>query len=366
MRDGEISAAGAILLEERSRQLARFNARHSIDQGAGAATVNAESIVFGPDLQPFEITERARGMIEAVRGQIAVAADITWTREQVLGAGRVRIDGVSLATSTIPIVNDVRGEVFFDDLFELTTPPSQHVTVGELNPGIAVRNGRVGFQLLRDREAGQDHRVAIEEAEFDFASGSLGLTPTIITLGADETEFLLTLRNVQAAELLSALNIPDVTATGQIEGSFPLTLTRRSALVNGGVLRAQGEGGVISYTGDAGADATGVSRLAFDALRRFNYDSLHLTLDGDLNGDVVSSIEFSGRNSGQPVDLGPVAPVPGLGRVTVRGVPFQFNVRVEAPFRRLAQTAATITDPGALINRSRGEEPVDPDAEAPR
>jgi hypothetical protein len=88
-----------------------------------------------------------------------------------------------------------------------------------------------------------------------------------------------------------------------------------------------------------------------------------------LNGDVISSIEFSGRNFGRSVDLGPIAPLPGIGRVMVRGVPFEFNVRVTAPFRRLAQTAATITDPGALLEQSRRDEarePVDPDTPPPR
>jgi translocation and assembly module TamB len=135
------------------------------------------------------------------------------------------------------------------------------------------------------------------------------------------------------------------------------------------VLSAQGEGGVISYTGQAGANATGVSRIAFDALREFNYDNLRLTLDGDLNGEIVSSIEFSGRNGGRPIDLGPIVDVPGVGDVTVRGVPFDFNVRVTAPFRRLAQTAATIIDPGSLIDQARdpeAQEPVDPDTPPPR
>jgi translocation and assembly module TamB len=172
--------------------------------------------------------------------------------------------------------------------------------------------------------------------------------------------------------LLRTLNVPDLSATGELEGSFPLLLTRRSAFVEGGVIRAQGEGGVLSYTGQAGESATGVSRIAFDALRSFQYDQLSLTLDGDLNGDVVSSIAFSGHNSGRPVDLGPIAPIPGVGRVTVRGVPFDFQrPRVTAPFRRLAQTAATITDPGALINQSREQveepqEPVDPDTPGQR
>ncbi|MGD9967358.1 MAG: YdbH domain-containing protein [Hyphomonadaceae bacterium] len=363
LRDGDITASGGILLEQQGRQLARFEARHDVEQGAGAAHIAAASIVFGPDLQPYDITERARGLIENARGPVAAAADIAWTHESLTSAGRVRLDGVSLATATIPIVDNVRGEIIFDDLFTMTTPPGQEIRVGELNPGIAVRDGRVRFQLL------EDSRVAIEHAEFGFASGMLTISPTTITLGADETPFELRLHDVDAADLLRTLQVPDVNATGQVEGNFPLLLTRRSAFINHGVLRSQGEGGLLSYTGEAGAETTGVTRIAFDALRSFRYDSLTITLDGDLNGDVVSSIAFSGRNTGRPVDLGPIVPAPGLGNVTVRGVPFRFNVRVTAPFRQLAQTASTITDPGSLIERANpqtGEEAVDPDTSSPR
>jgi hypothetical protein len=70
-----------------------------------------------------------------------------------------------------------------------------------------------------------------------------------------------------------------------------------------------------------------------------------------------------------------MAQIPGVGQVSVRGVPFDFNVRVSAPFRSLAQTAASITDPGPLITRATVGEPapveqspaaVDPDTSAPR
>jgi hypothetical protein len=91
-------------------------------------------------------------------------------------------------------------------------------------------------------------------------------------------------------------------------------------------------------------------------LRNFRYDALSLTLDGDLNGEVVSSIEFSGHNQGGAVDLGDIAPIPGVGAVAVRGVPFDFNVRISAPFRSLAQTAATITDPSVILNRAQEDD----------
>ena len=297
-----------------------------------------------------------------MRGDIAVVADIAWTRENIASTARMRLNGVSLSTATIPEVKGARGEIFFDNLFEMTTPPGQQISIEELDPGIAVTNGRVVFQLL------PEERVSIESAEFDFALGTLAMAPATISLGADATRFEVRLQDIDAANLIQTLKIPDLSVTGRIEGTFPLLLTRRSAFVEHGVLRTREGGGVISYTGNAGANATGVSRIAFDALREFHYDTLQLTLNGDLNGDVVSSIEFRGRNGGEPIDLTPIVSVPGIGGVTVRGVPFDFNVRVTAPFRRLAETAATIVDPGSLIDRSErdAEEPVDPDTPPPR
>ena len=350
VRDGRIDATGEILLADRARQLARFVAQHIIDEGTGDARVIAENIVFGNELQPYEITEQARGLVENVRGPASLNANIVWTRDALNSNGTVGLQGVSLATSTIPIVNDVRGDIYFDNLFELTTPPGQQVTVGELNPGISVLNGRIRFQLLPEEQ------VSIEQAEFDFASGTLAMSPTMITLGSEETRFELTLRDVDAGELISTFEIPDLAATGRVEGNFPLLLTRRSAFIQNGVLRTSPEGGTIAYTGNAGGDAAGPARIAFDALRDFRYDALSLTLDGDLNGEVVSSIEFSGHNQGGAVDLGDIAPIPGVGAVTVRGVPFDFNVRISAPFRSLAQTAATITDPSVILNRAQEDD----------
>ncbi|MGE0740483.1 MAG: YdbH domain-containing protein [Hyphomonadaceae bacterium] len=360
VRNGRIDAEGSLLLEARQQQLATFSAYHNIEDGHGVAQIVAPSLAFGPDFQPHDISEQVRDLAVNVRGDAAALADITWTPDAITSSGALRLDGVSMATATIPIVEDVRGTIQFNDLFELTTPPGQQIQVGLINPGVAVRDGRVRFQLLPQQ------RVAIEGADFAFAGGVLSMQPALIKLGADETRFELTLRDVDAADLLATLNVPDLAVTGRIEGSFPLLLTRRSAFIQNGVLRASPEGGNIAYTGNAGDNATGAARLAFDALRSFRYRSLELRLDGDLSDEIVTSIAFDGVNSGQPVDLGPIAPIPGLGRVTVRGVPFAFNVRVTAPFRRLAQTVTSITDPGAILNREDdAEEPEPVDQPAP-
>jgi len=360
---GRINAQGGLALAEGVRPLAHFAAQHDINAGAGSAHVVADALNFGPQLQPYDISELARGMLENVRGPASAEATIGWNSAHIAGAAVLRLDGVSLSTGTIPIIQDVRGDVRFDDLFALTTPPHQHLHVGLVDPGIAVNNGDIEFQLLAHRQ------VRIERADFEFASGKLSVTPTTIELGADATPFELTLRDVDAAALIATLNIPDVAATGRVEGRFPLLLTRRRALVENGLLASQGDGGSISYLGGAGAGASGMARVAFEALRSFHYDNLRLTLNGDLDGDIVSQIQFTGHNSGKPLDLGPIANLPGVGPVSVRGVPFKFNVQVSAPFRSLANTVAAIVDPTRLLRDNQSAPspgPVDQTRPSPR
>lgn len=347
LRDGRVGARGRIILDGDGHALANFTAEHDIESGAGAAHVVAEALVFDESLQPYEISELARGLIENVRGPASATAELRWTRDAVTATGMVRPNGLSLAMATIPSIRDVRGEVVFDDLFQLTTPPGQIVSIGELNPGIAVRNGRVQFQLLPGR------RVAIEQAAFDFAEGILAVAPTTITLGAEETRVNLTLSDVDVAALVAQLNMADLHATGRVEGSFPMRLTNRNALIENGELHASSGGGTIAYVGAAGDNVTGTARVAFDALRSFRYDDLQLTLNGDLSGEIVTAIHFTGENTGQPLDFSAISDTPV--RVRARGVPFAFDVSVTAPFRQLARTAAGVLDPGDLLGNALDE-----------
>ncbi|HWA00980.1 MAG TPA: YdbH domain-containing protein [Caulobacterales bacterium] len=360
---GKITASGRLVLEAGGRELARFTAAHDVDQGVGAAHVTAARLSFDRDLQPYQISEIARGLVDNVRGDASATAEITWGRDTFAATGHVRPDGLSLSMATIPVIQDVRGDIYFDDLLQLTTPPGQALTVGVVNPGVEVRNGRLRFQLLPEQ------RVAIEQAEFDFSSGTLSVVPTTIALGADKTQFELRLSDIDMETLLTQMNFADLKATGRIEGSFPLLLTTRTAFIQNGRLHTAPGGGTISYVGQAADSVTGAAEVAFQALKSFHYDNLEMTLSGDISGDVVTSVRFNGVNTGAPVNLGPISPVPGVGELRARGVPFRFNVTVTAPFRRLAESIGTVTNPRSLLHQtepSTGETPVDQEPLPPR
>lgn len=346
---GRVVAEGAIVLED-GRAVGVFDAAHVLESGAGEANFNVRDLRFTPQFQPDDLSLLARGVVANVSGPINALVHASWTPNTFAAEGRVSTENLSFSSATLPIVEDVSGEIVFDDLIAMTTPPRQRVTVGKINPGVEVRDGVIEFQML------PEGHVAIQRAEWPFASGVLAVAPTEIVLGAEETRFALTLRDVDVAVLLAQLQVPDLVATGRVAGQFPLVLTQASARIENGELRAAEGGGEIYYAGAAAREATGVAALAFQALTRFRYDDLSLELNGDLDGDLITSINFSGRNAGD-LDIG--AGATGPLQATVANVPFIFNVRVTAPFRRLGDMAAGAFDPRRAIEQAAQSGTVD-------
>lgn len=368
LADGRITGRGQLFLEEGERLLGDFDAVHTLETAEGEAHLRIRDIVFTNALQPYHFSELARGVIDNVRGPIEGDVDMRWGPDTLTASGRVKVTNLSLTSTTLPIVENVTGEIVFDDLFTLSTPHGQVITVGMINPGLEVRDGTIRFQLL------SDGGVSLEDARWPFAAGTLSIEPTKLTLGSEETRFSLILRDVDVHQLLQQLDIPDLTATGRVEGEFPLLLTPTAALIENGRLRTAEGGGTIAYTGDARRNATGMARVAFDALGGFRYDRLTLTLNGDIAGEIITLIEFTGVNQA-PVDMSSLTPG-GIPTFGVSEIPFRFNVRVAAPFRGLANTAASITDGASVLDQlppmeRRPEDgeppaPVDPDTPPPR
>ena len=224
--------------------------------------------------------------------------------------------------------------------------------MGEINPGVAVRDGTVRFQLKRDGV------IALESAQFPFARGKLSVQPALVTIGAAETRYALELTDVDVAQLIRDLDFKDLTATGRVQGVFPLIVTPTGARIENGLLTAAPGGGEIAYTGQAAQSvSSGPGQVAFDALRSFRYDNLALELNGDLDGEIVTGIRFQGVNN---APLTAASLVPGLRTMGATGLPFRFNVTVRAPFKDLAEGANRVINPLKAIDAARGPQGVDP------
>ncbi len=345
LEGGKATANGAIRLEKPDAALGQFTLTHDLASGNGDAAVTARALTFSPLLQPYQISETVLGVVANVAGPIDADIGAHWRSETFTTDARFDLKTLNMATAALGPVEGVSGVINFSDFATLSTPPGQTIKVGQINPGIVVKDGVISFQMKPDLN------VVLEAAIWPFAGGRLSVMPSTFDFNAKETRFTLDLADVDVNELIKQLNVKDLVATGKVEGRFPLIVTDGKARIEDGKLQAAPGGGTIQYNSDI--KQGGVAQLAFDALRSFRYDDLRLALSGNLDDELVTAITFSG------VNREPVSQSAGPAQIKLVGIPFKFNVTVRAPFVALSRTAASVTDARSLINPPSPEPSID-------
>ncbi|MBK5265217.1 MAG: YdbH domain-containing protein [Alphaproteobacteria bacterium] len=371
LRNNRLAATGT-LIEPRSQTLVtRVNIVHDLGSGAGQADLVVDSLRFDDGLQPEDVTRLALGVVANVQGVVAGAGQIRWDRNGVSSNGRFRTSDMNLAAAFGPVTG-LSGEIVFSDLLGLETPPGQTLHIANVNPGIEAVNGVIHYQLI----PGQ--RARIEGGKWPFAGGQLLLEPTTLDFSATKPRNLsFRIIGMQAGDFINQLELDNISATGTFDGLLPMIFDDTGGRIVGGVLVARQSGmpplyvsdvkslriecdptrqaGTLAYVGQvSNADLGVFGKLAFDALKSLRYKCLTILMDGNLDGEIVTQVSFNGVNQ----DPGGTKKT-GMFRKFI-GLPFIFNVRIEAPFRGLINTAQSFVDPTLLIrnNLGTGFEPV--------
>ncbi|WP_336958896.1 intermembrane phospholipid transport protein YdbH family protein [Sphingobium aquiterrae] len=367
LRDGRITARGTLTEPGRGAKIMLADIVHDLGSGKGHADLDVPGLTFGPGLQPEDVTHLALGVVANAHGTVTGHGQIRWTGDRVESDGLFSTDKMDLAAAFGPVTG-LSGQIRFTDLIGLVTAPGQVVRLASVNPGIEVADGIVRYRL----EAGQ--HVRIEAGEWPFAGGRLLLLPTVMDFSAD-TERYLTFRviGLDAGAFINTLELKDISATGTFDGLLPLIFNAQGGRIAGGVLAARQTGqpplilpegvlptvpcdptvqsGTLSYVGAVSNEQLGaMGRLAFDALKNLQYKCLTILMDGALDGELVSNVVFNGVNRGQ------IGPLPASLARNFIGLPFIFNIRIQAPFRGLLGTAQSFIDPSGLIRNSLGDQ----------
>ena len=363
LADGRIAAAGTLVEPRGGSAVAGVELAHDLASGAGYAALSVPSLTFSPALQPDALTPLTLGVVADVAGAVSGAGRIDWNRDGVTSTGRFATAGLDLAAALGP-VQGIEGAITFTDLIGLVSAPGQVMTVRSINPGVPVENGTVRFQLKRDSQ------VAIEDARWPFAGGTLLLDPALLDLGgAAERHLTLRVAGIEADRFLQQVEFRNLSATGIFDGVLPMAFDAAGGRIDGGRLQVREGGGTIAYVGELGQKQLGFwGDLAFQALKSLRYRSLSIAMDGPLAGEMLTEVRFAGVTQGQGARSNFL--VRRLQRL-----PFVFNVRIKAPFRGLVDTTASFGDPSGLIRRNlpalTGEGapivngPVQPPASAP-
>jgi translocation and assembly module TamB len=341
LADGRIAMTGTLRLPDAKPEIAKVRIAHNLSSGTGTARLDVTDLRFGNNFQPEKLTRLTVGVVANLVGSMSGVGDIRWNPSGVTSNGRFATEKMDFAAAFGPVTG-LKGEIQFDDLLGLTTPPGQMVTIATINPGTLVTNGVVRYQLLPGR------KIGVESGLWPFAGGDLILDPTTLDM-AEESERRLTFRVVglDAGKFVQQLEFEDLAAMGTFDGIMPMIFTKEGGKIENGRLVVRQGGGTLAYVGDvSNANMNVFAKLAFDALKSIRYQRLTIDLNGPLDGEIISQIYFNGINEA------PLSPPKSYISRQFIGLPFVFNIKVTAPFRRLLNTARTLQDPSSLLQET--------------
>lgn len=338
--DGQIIVRGTLVEPSTRMPVATVAIDHDLASVRGHADIIVDDVRFARGgLQPVMLTRLTLGVIADATGTVRGRGRVDWSDSTVTSSGRFSTDALEFAAAFGP-VQGLSGTIHLSDLISMETPPGQEVRLASVNPGIEVTDGRVRYQLLPGQQVG------LESGEWPLAGGRLLLRPAVLDFGVDSARHLtFDLDGLDAGLFLSRFEFDNINATGQFDGTIPTIFDANGGRIEGGVLTARA-GGSLAYVGELTYQNLGaIGNLAFGALRSVRYNQLDIRLNGRIDGDMLTEVDFAGLAQGDGVDN-------NILTRAIRRLPVIFRIRINAPFRSLLTSARGLYDPTILIDQN--------------
>lgn len=310
-------------------------ARYELASTSGSIVLTMLPLAFSPSgFQPHDLVPALPPIATNFAGSLGLAGSINWHTGTLAPNLLLHLDKLSFATDAAQI-RALTGAITFTKLWPPATALHQALSATIAAPGVPPAKVSLRGQLTAKPA------LAIEELAAEIAGGEIAATPVTIDPAALALATTLRITHLDLAELTKLLAIDGLSGTGALDGDIPLNLANHKLAVHAGKLAAKGPG-VLRYQPHnlpPQIAAAGQSvDLALKALSDFHYDRLSLDLDKSADGEGTVVLHMEGNN-------------PAL----MSGQPFNFNIRVESNFDRLADYALlSLRSAQDLLRRAAG------------
>ena len=345
LKDNRIVAEALLREPDSRREVMRVSVRHDLASARGHADLAVEALVFDKakivpgkvgGLQLKTLAPQFQGVIADAEGTVRGKGVVDWTADRVTSSGSFSTDDFDFSAAFGP-VKGLSGTLVFTDLIGMVTAPHQILRVASANPGIEVNDGVLDIELRPEQV------VRINSGVWPFLGGKLRLAPGDLRLTVNEARrFRIEIEELDAAKFLERMELANLSATGTFDGVLPLEFDANGGRITGGTLVSRPPGGTVSYVGALSyKDLSAMANFAFDALKSLDYSTMTIGMDGNLAGDVVTRVEFSGIKQGKDTKQNFITR-------QVAKIPVKFNVNVHAPFYSLISSMNPQPPPGAI------------------
>ncbi|MEL6877100.1 MAG: YdbH domain-containing protein [Pseudomonadota bacterium] len=339
-RDAEMQLVGNVITGEADlrhpasdRLVTSVTVNHYLGDGAGNARLNVADLTFDGALQPDELTIYTDGVVALANGRVSGNGRIDWNSEDVTSSGTFTTDKFDFAAAFGP-VKDARATIEFTDLLALTTAPDQEISLGSINTGIEVLDGKVKYAL----ENGQ--LIKLQDARWPFMGGELIMRGVDLNFAVpEERRYIFEIVDLDAGTFISEMEFGNLAASGTFNGTVPIIFDAQgNGRIEGGLLISEAPGGNLSYVGDLTYEDMGaITNYAFNTLRSLDYRQMAVTMDGSLTGEIITSVRFDGISQGEGASQNFVTR-------RIAKLPIRFNINVRSQFWELSRLLRSTYD----------------------
>jgi len=231
-------------------------------------------------------------------------------RGRLAAAGQVRYQNDALtaqATLNLRELNGLYDRTLFNGLtsqlalnlegdnFTLNIPALQ---LTQLNHGMQMGPLSVNAHYSASLAAPLAGKLQLNNVTMNFMQGELAVTPQLLDFTAPEQQLVLTIQQLDLAELLRQHPTTDLSANGKLSGRIPVIIKGNQFSVQQGTLAAEQPGGRLQYrtaASAAGSSNTGM-KLVFDALEDFHFTVLNSELSYSHEGKLLLALQLNGFN----------------------------------------------------------------------
>ncbi len=231
--------------------------------------------------------------VKMTNGHVQGNINLRWQSQRIVtGEANLKISDMACTVGAVQVEHG-NIEANLNDLSNPSIFLSVDVPAVKLGKAMVAHNLVVKARLL-------DHELTLGQAGLSLFGGILEVLPSTINIVRQPVLLTLRVTDVDLAQLLSSLNYPNLTATGNVNGDLPLRLASDSIELQDGFLNGT-RPGLLRYQGPANEK----ENLAFRALRNLEYHSLQTKLNYRPDGNYHLGLHMEGSNpevlSGHPL-----------------------------------------------------------------
>ncbi len=305
------SVGGQVTIKAPQENLIQASGSMHYNENSQALTKVVEVFGLSRDVVPSRTVINFDAFLSGAKasGTLAAGTSLVWNNSSIAQDPKISIElknpisiegdfeNRSFALKIPPIDASVLGMTIKDlsaNLNYSQNPKAASpfvISAEEINAGASFNKIKLQGAIYADKQ------VRIESAQTLFLDAEVSTSKVTIGPKFYPIQFPVKIDGLSLARIAELYGTAGLTLTGIVDGTIPVEVRKEGIKVDGGVVTARKEGGIIQYARASDVD-TGDSRgtLVARILKHIDYSSLQATVKYTPRGDLTLGVSIRGRS----------------------------------------------------------------------